>query len=249
MAPKGSRGGSKKAIGRGVVPKVSVEASTKVQADRVPKRKPLQRVRVAAYVAENFKAVPADSKAPASEASPQALAKPSLTLEAGTSVANDFSDPRVERIISRKLLHVYGKQIIDCARDSSGASMRQWTLARINVKKGVNQNRTSIDWLDFERDFKLGNAGLEATLPEVDDVDGVSLLILEKLGAAHDKNPVARTTEPLMRYLEFLDDDLNYAEINGITLASLKSPMITHLAQSNMLGALLTYVVRRMDQL
>ena len=248
------RGGSRKVAGgkgRGAsrAPKVSVASPSEVAADKALKRKPLTPGKVSSYVSDNLRANAPGSGAPASLAAQGVVAIKSLSLEGGTPCASKFDNKSVERIIQRKLLHVYGKLVIDCAKTTSGESVRQWISGKLDEKHGKGGNLTSNDWIQFDTDFKLGNTGIKDSLPGVVGNDGITTLLLEKLAAAHDKNPVTRSTEPLLRYLEFVEVDLNYAEIHGVTLASLKSPIITHQAQSAMLNALLTYLVRITDQL
>jgi hypothetical protein len=199
------------------------------------------------------KAVTAAAKAKAKAAAADAKARKrpvaSIPDVAGTCAPSPARPNRrdeelkAQRIIERKL-RTYSATVVSTAvGKKSKQTVIDYVINELRSASNASGYLSSKCWSDFFVEFELRKyqfAGLPAQDPTLMPSD----MLLEAVMPAHAENPAARSVEPFVQYMEYLQEPASTDELGGMLNMTVPGAVVTDKMSMKMIMAVLKHIGR-----
>ena len=152
------------------------------------------------------------------------------------------TEDQIDRIVQRKLLPKFPKEIISGAVAADGSTPRGMIADEIRRTRTKGEHLKQEFWARFFVKHPL-HRGVIALLPMPPDDQEVRHGVTEAIAPLKNKNPVCRQADHISQYLS-LATDLNEAEIYAIVVAAQESTTVTSAMNIKTMLGIMRYAQR-----
>jgi hypothetical protein len=148
---------------------------------------------------------------------------------------------QVQRLIDGKLAGL-DDAMLESRRNSKGQSVRD-ALEEALVTRGMGESKKYLSsrfWVSFYESFSLASPGFPG-LPKLDEQAEHNPELVEVLLMVHNENPIQRTEEPFLRYLDH-SPAATEQELIGMLHSSVEGALVSRRLSHRMQLAILSHI-------
>ena len=148
---------------------------------------------------------------------------------------------QAQRAIDRKLCGYDQIVVNTVVGKTSRMSVSDYIIQEFRQRKYSKNRLATRFWTEFFREYDLG-AQLFSKLPDADEDYDVDDMLVVALEIANESNPIKRSEQQFLRYVEYLQKPAELPEITGMIKNSLPNEFITQKMSRKMFLAILKHI-------